>query len=117
MSSISHQHVRDGNRDAGRAAGGRKSSIAAVALAFLASQHHNLLMLLLALGLGDAAMRFMKMAPLVRDAMLGMSLAMIAVIAHQIRDSGRPRATRVMGAISIVATLGLSAWSLTRFGL
>jgi hypothetical protein len=43
----------------------RVFDIAAVALAFLASQHHNFMMLLLALGLGDAAMRFMKVAPLV----------------------------------------------------
>jgi hypothetical protein len=49
--------------------------------------------------------------------MLGMSLAMIAVIAYQIRDSGRPRSTRVIGVISILATLGLSAWSFMRFGL
>ena len=96
--------------------GGRTSSLAAVALAFLASQHHNLHMLLLTFGLGEAAMRFMTVAPLVRDAMLGMSLVMVGVIAYQIRDSRRAASTRVMGAISIVATLALSAWSLAHFG-
>ena len=119
FASISHQHPQEGNRSAGPAPvrGGRVSSIAAVALAFLASQHHNLHMLLLTFGLGEAAMRFMTAAPAVRDAMLGMSLAMVGVIAYQIRDSRRPASTRVMGVISILATLGLLAWSLARFGL
>lgn len=97
--------------------GGRAASISAVALAFLASQHHNLHMLLLAFGLGEAGMQFMTAAPAIRDAMLGMSLAMVGVIAYQIRDSRRPPSTRVMGAISIVATLALAAWSVARFGL
>ncbi|HVB16290.1 MAG TPA: hypothetical protein VNF04_07150 [Stellaceae bacterium] len=85
-------------------------------LAFLASQHHTFMMLLLAFGLSGAAMSFMTAAPVVRNVMLGMSLAMVAVILWQMRDSRRPRSMRIIGAISIVATLGLSAWSLTRFG-
>jgi hypothetical protein len=119
FASISHQHPQEGNRSAGPApiGGGRVSSLAAVALAFLASQHHNLHMLLLTFGLGEAAMRFMTAAPAVRDAMFGMSLAMVGVIAYQIRDSRRPASTRVMGVISILATLGLLAWSLAQFGL
>ena len=96
--------------------GGRAASIGAVALAFLASQHHNLHMLLLAFGLGEAGMQLMTVAPAIRDAMLGMSLAMVAVIAYQIRDSRRPASTRVLGVISIVATLALAAWSVARFG-
>ncbi len=119
LAGISGAHPRDADCGAepARVGGGRLASIAALALAFLASQHHNLHMLLLAFGLGDAAMRFMTAVPAVRDAMLGMSLAMVAVIAYQIRDSRRPASTRVMGAISIVATLGLLAWSIARFGL
>ena len=97
--------------------GGRAASIGAVALAFLASQHHNLHMLLLAFGLGEAGMHFMSAAPAVREVMLGMSLAMVGVIAYQIRDSRRPKSTRIMGVISIVVTLGLLAWSVARFGL
>jgi hypothetical protein len=88
-----------------------------VALAFLASQHHNVHMLLLAFGLGEAGMHLMTAAPAVRDAMLGMSLAMVGLIAYQIRDSRRPASTRVIGAISIIVTLGLGAWSVARFGL
>jgi hypothetical protein len=49
--------------------------------------------------------------------MLGMSLAMIAVVAWQIRDSRRPASMRVMGVVSIATSLGLSAWSITHFGL
>ncbi len=91
-------------------------SIGAMALAFLASQHHNLMMALLAFGLSDAAMSFMKLAPIARNAMLTLSLAMIALISWQIRDSRRPRSMRIVGAVSIAATIGLSAWSVTRFG-
>lgn len=119
FASISHQHPQEGNCGAEPApvGGGRVTSIAAVALAFLASQHHNLHMLLLAFGLGEAGMRFMTAAPAVRDAMLGMSLAMVGVIAYQIRDSRRPVSTRIIGLISILATLGLAGWSVARFGL
>ncbi len=95
---------------------GRLPAIGAVGLAFLASQHHNVMMLLLAFGLSGAAMSFMTVAPIVRDLMLGLSLVMIAVIAWQIRDAGRPRSMRIMGAVSIAATLVLSIWSIGRFG-
>lgn len=118
MAGISREHPQEANCGTERAPvrGGRVASIGAVALAFLASQHHNFMMLLVAFGLGEAAMRFMTVAPVVRNVMLGMSLAMVGVIAYRIRDSGRPRSARVMGAISILATLALSAWSIARFG-
>jgi hypothetical protein len=118
-SEISGAHPRDGNCGAAPVpvTGGRAASIGAVVLAFLASQHHNAHMLLLAFGMGEAAMRFMTAVPAVRDAMLGMSLAMVGVIAYQIRDSRRPASTRIMGVISILVTLGLLAWSVARFGL
>lgn len=85
-------------------------------LAFLASQHHNLMMLLFAFGLTDVAMNFMTAMPIVRNIMLGMSLAMIAVIGWQIRDATRPRSMRIMGTVSIAVTIGLSAWSIAQFG-
>ena len=96
--------------------GDRVPAISAMVLAFLASQHHNFMMLLLAFGLSDAAMSFMSAAPIVRNVMLGLSLAMIAVIAWQIRDRGRSRSLRLMGAVSLAVTVGLSAWSISRFG-
>jgi len=95
----------------------RVLSIGAVVLAFLASQHHALHMLLLVVGLGGAGASFMTTEPLLRRGMLLMSLVMVAVIAYQIRDRGRPRAFRIAGAISIVLTLGLVGWSITKFGL
>ena len=97
--------------------GARIPAIVAVALAFLASQHHTIMMTLFAFGLSDAAMGFMTAAPLVRDAMLGMSLAMIAVVAWQVKDRRRPTSMRVTGAVSIVATLALAAWSIAHFGV
>ena len=47
--------------------GGRIAAIAAVVLAFLAGQHHTIMMSLFAFGLGNTAMSFMTAAPLVRD--------------------------------------------------
>jgi hypothetical protein len=91
-------------------------SIGAVVLAFLASQHHNL-MLLLSVALGGAGMSSMTGVPLIRRAMLLMSLAMVAVIAYRMRDSKLPRSMRIAGAVSIVVTLGLAAWSVARLGL
>jgi len=96
--------------------GARISSISAMLLAFLASQHHNLMMLLFAFGLSDLAMSFMTAMPIIRNIMLGMSLTMVAVIIWQIRDPARPRSMRIMGAVSIAATIGLSAWSISQFG-
>ena len=98
-------------------AGGRIAAIAAPLLALLASQHHTIMMTLFAFGLSNTAMSFMTAVPWLRDAMLGMSLVMIAVIAWQIKDRRRPRSMRVMGVVSIVATLALAAWSVMHFGV
>jgi hypothetical protein len=97
--------------------GGGIAAVSAMLLAFLASQHHTIMMTLFAVGLSDAAMSFMTAAPLVRDAMLGMSVGMIGVVGWQIRDPRRPRSMRIMGAVSIVATLGLAGWSILHFGV
>ena len=92
-------------------------SLGAVLLAFLGTQHHNLMMLLFAVGLGNAGMSLMTELPLVRDVMLGMSLVMVAVIGYQISRPGRPTAMRVIGTLSILVTLGLAGWSVLHFGL
>jgi hypothetical protein len=92
-------------------------SIGAVVLAFLSSQHHNLMMMLFALGLGNAGMSAMTEVPLIRDAMLGMSLLMVAAVGYQISKPNRPMAMRVTGALSILFTLGIAGWSVLRFGL
>jgi hypothetical protein len=92
-------------------------SLGAVLLAFLGTQHHNLMMLLFAVGLGNAGMSLMTKLPLVRDAMLGMSLVMAAVIGYQISRPNSPAAMRITGALSILVTLGLTGWSVLHSGL
>jgi hypothetical protein len=92
-------------------------SFGAVALAFLGSQHHNLMMLLFALGLGNVGMSLMTEMPLVRTVMLTVSLVMVAVIAYQISRPSRPLAMRLTGALSILFTLGIVGWSVMRLGL
>jgi len=93
------------------------ASAGAVVLAFLASQHHNLHMLLFAIGIGGAGTSFMTMVPLVRRVMLLMSLVMVGVVVYQVRDARRPIRMRVMGGISILLTLGLLIWSVMQFGI
>jgi hypothetical protein len=75
------------------------------------------MMMLFALGLGNAGMSAMTEVPLIRDAMLGMSLLMVAAVGYQISKPNRPMAMRVTGALSILFTLGIAGWSVLRFGL
>src|SRR5579863_8325686 len=96
---------------------GRALSIGAVVLAFLASQHHTLHMLVLVFGLGSAGASFMTTAPWLRRGMLLVSLVMAGVIAYQIQGADRARSFRIFGAISILLTLGLVGWSIANFGL
>jgi len=93
------------------------ASAGAVVLAFLASQHHNLHMLLLAIGIGGAGTSLMTALPLVRRVMLLVSLAMVVVVIYQVRDPKRPIPMRVMGGVSILLTLGLLIWSVMQFGV
>lgn len=92
-------------------------SVAAVILAFLGTQHHNLMMLLFAIGLGNAGISFMTHFPLVRDAMLLMSVLLAIVLAYQISRPNRAMAMRLTGGFSILFTLGLAGWSILHFGL
>jgi hypothetical protein len=92
-------------------------SLGAVALAVLGAQHHNLMMAVLAVGLGSGGMSLMTETPLLRDTMLAMSVVMVAVIGWQITRPKRPVAVRLVGALSILFTLAIAGWSLLRFGL
>jgi hypothetical protein len=92
-------------------------SVGTVVLAFLASQHHALGMLLLAGGIGGASASVMTTVPLLRRAMLAVTLVMVAVMAYRTWDARRPKAARVTNAVSIVLSLGLIGWSVTRWGL
>jgi len=93
------------------------TSIVAIVLAFLTSQHHTLHMLLLTIGLGGAGMSFMTMFPMVRRVMLFMSLVMVGVIVYQVRDPKRPTSMRIMGGVSILLSLGLLIWPVMQFGI
>jgi hypothetical protein len=92
-------------------------SLGAVALAFLGAHHHNLMMALVTAGLGSTGMSLMTELGWLRDAMLAMSLAMVATIAWQITRPRRPAAIRITGALSILLTLAVAGWSVLRFGL
>lgn len=92
------------------------TSVAAVLLAFLASQHHTLHMLLFAVGIGGAGASFMTMFPLVRRAMLLMSLAMVALMVYRALDARSSTAMRLVNAVSVLVTLSLVAWSVAQFG-
>ena len=83
-------------------------SLGAVLLAFLGTQHHNLMMVLFAVGLGQAGMSLMTKLPLVRDAMLGMSLLMVAAIGYQISRPSRPKAMRITGDASPFSSRSVS---------
>ena len=95
----------------------RVLSIGAMVLAFVASQHHALHMLLFAAGVGGASATLLTAVPLVRRAMLVMALVMVVVMIYQMRNAKRPKSVRLMNAVSIVVTLGLVAWSVMQFGL
>lgn len=92
------------------------TSFGAILLAFLATQHHNLHMLLIAIGIGGAGMGFMTMFPLVRQIMLLMSLAMVGLMVYRACDSRRPASMRILNVVSVLVTLGLAAWSVSEFG-
>lgn len=86
-------------------------------LAFLATQHHNLHMLLITLGMGSAGMGFMTHFPMIRRLMLAMSLGMAGVTVYQLWSRQRPVQMRVLGGVSAGLSLVLVVWSVYKFGL
>jgi hypothetical protein len=91
-------------------------SAGAVGLAFLGTQHHNLMMALFAVGLGNAGMSLMTSLPLVRNAMLLLSVVMAAIVGYQVSRPHRPMAMRVAGILSIILTFGIAGWVLLHPG-
>jgi hypothetical protein len=89
----------------------------ALVLAFLASQHHMLHMMVMTAGVGAAGMSFMTMYPVVRRLMLAMSLVAVGIAAYQVAQRHRPQPMRVMSGVSVVLTLGVLAWSVSEFGV
>jgi len=92
------------------------TSFGAVLLAFLATQHHNLHMLLIAIGIGGAGAGFMTIFPLVRQIMLLLSLAMAGLMVFRAFDSRRPISMRILNIVSVLVTIGFAGWSVFQFG-
>ena len=96
------------------------TGVGSIVVALLASQHHLLHMLILLATLGMAGMSGMNgMAgcpPFVREGMLVMSVAMVGVTGWQMRTWRNNRSMLMLGAVSIVLTLGLIVWSITQYG-
>lgn len=88
-----------------------------VVLAFLASQHHTLHMLLFTAGVGGAGMGFMTAFPLIRRAMLLLSLLMTGWTVYQLWRRRPHGAMRVLGGLSPAASLALVAWSMLQYGV
>lgn len=93
------------------------TALGSVLLAFLATQHHTIHMLILTLGLGGAGMSAMTAFPLVRRAMLLMALLMVGITIRQLWRHHPTFWLRVSGAISIVVTLSLMIWTTLQFGV
>lgn len=93
------------------------TAIGSVVVAFLASQHHLIHLLILLVTFGSAGMSAMGAFPLLRRGMLLMSLLMVGVTIWQMWRWKRFRAMNVLGAMSVVLTLGLVIWSISQFGL
>ncbi len=93
------------------------TSAGSVALAFLASQHHSLHMLLFVLGLSSAAsMSFLNASPIIRRGMLLMSMLMIGLTFNNVIRHKQGRIIRTMSALSILLSLVIIVWTVYQFG-
>ncbi|MDR7418166.1 MAG: hypothetical protein QN178_04560 [Armatimonadota bacterium] len=101
----------------GRATGRGLASLAAALLAFAASQHHNLHMVIIALGAGSAGSTLMQGYPMVRRAMLLVSIGVVALNLRSLRRRPPSPGMRwwILGVSAL--TLALVIWSTARFGL
>jgi hypothetical protein len=55
--------------------------------------------------------------PLVRPAMLALTLVMVAVMGYRILCAKQPRSLRIASGLSIIVTPGLVTWTIIQFGL
>jgi hypothetical protein len=58
----------------------------------------------------------MTSLPLVRNAMLLISVVLAAIVGYQVSRPHRPMAMRVAGTLSIILTLGIAGWVLLHPG-
>lgn len=93
------------------------SSVGSMLLAFLASQHHMLHMLLITAGVGGAGMGFMTMFPVIRRSMLILSVLMTCWTLYSLQRQRRPKVMRLVGGLSAAVSIGLVVWSVYQFGI
>ncbi len=93
------------------------TSVGGAVLALLASQHHNLHMLILAFGLGGAGMTFMQAYPGIRRVMLLLSVGTVALNVVSLRRTSMTAAMRALVGGFTLLTAALIAWSLLQFGI
>lgn len=92
-------------------------SVVMAVLAFVASQHHTIHMLMMSVGVGTAGITFMRTYPTIRRVMLALSVVMAFVsVVQALRAQGHRRA-RVVSWVSASLTLGLVVWSVVQYGL
>lgn len=82
-----------------------------IGLAFLASQHHLLHMLLLMFGLGGAGISFITQYPWLRLGMLMMSLILAGVMMRYAWRRDEPMVMRMLNGASALLTIGIVIWS------
>lgn len=92
------------------------TSMGGALLALLASQHHNLHMLIMAFGLGGAGMTFMQAYPGIRRVMLLMSAVMVGVNIISLRRRPQTPRMRTLVLVFTVLTVVLVVWSVLQFG-
>ena len=88
-----------------------------IGLAFLASQHHLIHMLLLTFGLGGAGLSFMMRYPWLRLGMIIMSLVLAGMMMRHIWRRDEPMVMRVLNGASAAITVALVIWSVAQTGL
>lgn len=93
------------------------ASIGGMLLAFLSTQHHNLHMLLLTLGVGGSTMTFVQSFPAVRRIMLLVSVGVVALNLRALRHRSAPAWMRAATIAFSAITLGIVGWSVVRAGL
>lgn len=93
------------------------TSIGSVVLAFLASQHHAIHMLLIAAGLGGAGISSVITSPIIRRGMILISLIMTGVTLYRLWRRPCSWVSRMIDGMSAIVSIGLVIWSVIQFGM
>ncbi len=93
------------------------SAIVAPILAFVATQHHLIHMLLITAGLGSAGMSNMMLNNGLRRAMLLGSLVMVGLTVRRLLLRHGSIGGRVVSGLSVALTVTLLIWTTITYGL